>query len=360
MRNSAYNLVKPLSSSWSDAEFTELRIKIENHLADLALYITVQDDNPFRSRAYKKVKANLYRFERVLPDYILTNKLHLIPGVGKTIANEIAEFAKHGESKRLETLKTGLPLYLEKLKDSLNHADWLAHLFRKQSIDHPLFLFVTMESCWLHHQQLLTIEQTSKLRNVLLNLLFDYQSELVISDTAVNWRNLLLLQFTNYERLIDSEKETLSTFENLATPMLIEPIRLAQRSFQLNCLNITKLPQTVIEFEDLCSKQFYGIFCSWLHPKFFQEDYVWSLSSKTKCVAILLHPLLEKFNRNLLHAIDSDIPIWFAGLAPGIDLYFLKYAKAFLDEFVDENVKILNKLPNTRFERFLESLADPD
>lgn len=360
MSKSSYNLVKSPPSLWSDSELIELRLKIETHLADLAFYTTVQDDNPFRSRAYKKVKANLYRFERVLPDYILNDKLNLISGVGKTISAEITEFAKNGKSKRLESLKAGLPFYLEGLKHSLNHADWLAYLFKKQSVDHPLLLFVSIESYWLHHQQLITIEQSSQLRKALLKILLDYQSQLIITNSKVHWRNLLLLQFTNYERLVNTEKEILSTFESLASPMLIQPTRLGQRSFQLNCLNITRLPRTTIEFEDLYVGQFHGILCSWLHPKFLQEGYVWNLNPQTNCVVILLHPLLEKFNRNLLSAIDSKIPIWFAGLTPGIDLYLLKYAKSFLNEFVNEDQIIINKLANNRLERFLESLLAQD
>ena len=73
----------------SDESCRELRLKIENHLSDLAFYTACQDDHPFRRRAYKKVKANLYRFENVLPDYINNKKLRLIPGVGEALQNNL-------------------------------------------------------------------------------------------------------------------------------------------------------------------------------------------------------------------------------------------------------------------------------
>lgn len=347
--------LKSLSSQWNDQDCQLLRIQIEEHLADLAFYTAVNDDHPFRRRAFKKVKANLYRFEALLPDYFLNNKLNLIPGVGKTIAAELKEFVLKGTSTRLDCLKTGSPLYLDQLKNSLNHADWLANLFRRQSFEHPLALFTAMESAWLTHQQLITTNQSNLLRNALMPLLIEYQSNLIMNH-SVNWRNISLIHFAQSDWITESEKDILRSFESMATPIALEPLRLAQRSFHLKCLNISNLPRTDAEFNHICIHQFEGIFCSWMHPNFYNDHSRLELFPQIKCVMILLHPLLERFNAKLLKHIDSAIPIWFAALTPSIETYYLGYAQAFLDRFGNNSQKIINTLSKERLVSFLESL----
>ena len=340
----------------SDQDCRELRLKIENHLSDLAFYTACQDDHPFRRRAYRKVKVNLYRFENVLPDYINNKKLKLIPGVGDAIAAEITQFVSNGHSKKLETMRVGIPAYIDSLKLNLGYPDWLANINRKQPFFHPLQLFVALESAWLINQQIITMTQSSLLRKELISLLNPYQSKLVLGESA-NLKNLILLNYSSTDWLVDSERQFLNNFSAVIYPVIQNPLRLAQRSFFLSLLNQNHLPKTSVEFDDLMSQSNNKIFCSWMHPLFYSRTETIQIHSNTECVLLLLHPLMEVMNAQLIKKIDSTIPIWFAALTPGIETYLMSYTKAFSNHYMVKN-KILNTVSNSRLERFLENLMN--
>ena len=345
---------KPLNLS--DESCRELRLKIENHLSDLAFYTACQDNHPFRRRAYKKVKANLYRFENVLPDYINNKKLKLIPGVGDTIASEITQFINTGQSKKLETLKVGVTKFIDPLKQAVGHPDWLANLVRKQHFSHPLQLFVAIESGWLANHQLITSNQCGQLRKELIKLLSPYQSKLLIREN-LKLNNLVLLNYMPTDYLVDSEQQFLRGFDAIIYPVMQDQLRLAQRIFILSFLNQNHLPKTNTEFNDLVSNSNCKIFSSWMHPLFYSQSDRLTIPDEIKCVIILLHPLLEVFNGQLLEKIKPNIPIWYAGLSPGIETYLAGYAQAFSEKYVRQH-SIVNKTSNSRLARFLENLMD--
>ena len=345
---------KPLNLS--DESCRELRLKIENHLSDLAFYTACHDDHPFRRRAYKKVKANLYRFENVLPDYINNRKLRLIPGVGDAIASEITQFVNTGQSNKLETLKVGVTKFIDLLKQALGHPDWLANLIRKQHFRHPLQLFVALESGWLINHQLSNSNQCSQLRKELIKLLSPYQSKLLIREN-IKLHNLVLLNYMPMDYLVDSEQQFLHNFNAIIHPVMQDPLRLAQRSFILPFLNQTDLPKTNTEFDDLVSSSRCNIFCSWMHPLFYSHTNHLMVPDNIKCVILLLHPLLESFNGQLLTKIKPETPVWYAALPPGIETYLAGYAQAFSEKYVTQH-SIVNKTSNSRLARFLENLMD--
>ena len=338
----------------SDESCRELRLKLENHLSDLAFYTACQDDHPFRRRAYKKVKANLYRFENVLPDYINNKKLRLIPGVGEAIATEITQFVNSGQSNKLKTLRIGIPSFVDSLKLNLGYPDWLANIIRKQHFFHPLQLFIALESGWLIKQQIITISQTSQLRKELISLLTPYQSKLIINE-SITFKNLILLNYISMDWIVDSERQFLNNFSTVVHPVIQNSLRLAQRSFLLSLLNQSHLPKTSLQYDDLMSQNNQKIFCSWMHPLFYSRIESIQVHKDTECILLLLHPLMEVMNVQLLKKVNPKIPVWFAAMAPGIETYLFGYAHAFTNNYMIKN-KILNSVSNSRLERFLENL----
>ncbi len=58
---------------------------------DIALILEIQEENPFRIRAYERVAQNLERMAEDIEKIAKEKKLQSLPGVGKDLAGKIEE-----------------------------------------------------------------------------------------------------------------------------------------------------------------------------------------------------------------------------------------------------------------------------
>jgi DNA polymerase (family 10) len=77
--------------------------KLFNQVADI---LEIQEENPFRIRAYRKAAQVIESLPQPLAE--ITN-LEEIPGIGKGMAEKIKELLDKGESKEIERLKKRIP-----------------------------------------------------------------------------------------------------------------------------------------------------------------------------------------------------------------------------------------------------------
>jgi DNA polymerase (family X) len=78
---------------------------IFNEIAD---YLEIKKDNPFRIRAYRRASQNLEGLSRNVED-LTEDDLTKIPGIGKDLAAKIGEYLKTGKINAHEELKKEIP-----------------------------------------------------------------------------------------------------------------------------------------------------------------------------------------------------------------------------------------------------------
>ena len=63
-----------------------------------------------------------------------------------------------------------------------------------------------------------------------------------------------------------------------------------------------------------------------MHPLFYSRIESIQIHKDTECILLLLHPLMEAMNAQLLKKMNPKIPVWFAAMAPGIEtsLFWLR------------------------------------
>ena len=75
----------------------------------IAEILEIQDENPFRIRAYLKAAQSIESLSRDIVDIAVKDKLEKIPGVGKDLSQKIKEIVKTGKLKFYEKLKEKIP-----------------------------------------------------------------------------------------------------------------------------------------------------------------------------------------------------------------------------------------------------------
>ena len=86
-------------------------------LYEIADLLEIKGEMVFKLRAYRRAAQSIESMSRDIEDAYKEGKLEDIPGVGKGIAERIAEYIEKGESKYLEDLKKGLPPGFDELLD---------------------------------------------------------------------------------------------------------------------------------------------------------------------------------------------------------------------------------------------------
>jgi len=77
--------------------------------ANIADILEIQEENPFRIRAYRKAAETILGLSEDVKEIREKGKLEEIPGVGKDLAEKITEYLKTGKLKFYEKLKKGTP-----------------------------------------------------------------------------------------------------------------------------------------------------------------------------------------------------------------------------------------------------------
>ncbi len=75
----------------------------------IAEILEIQDENPFRIRAYLKAAQNIESLGRDVADLSEQDELEKIPGIGKDLAQKIKEIVKTGRLKFYERLEDNIP-----------------------------------------------------------------------------------------------------------------------------------------------------------------------------------------------------------------------------------------------------------
>ncbi len=84
---------------------------------DIALLLELQDDNPFRIRAYRRASLNVQALSEDLTQIAERGELQSIPGIGVDLANKIKEYIATGKVKFYEELRKKTPAFLLEMLD---------------------------------------------------------------------------------------------------------------------------------------------------------------------------------------------------------------------------------------------------
>ncbi len=84
-------------------------------LEEIALFLEIQGENPFKVRAYQAAARSIEDLDEELHTLITENRLQDIPGVGEGIAEKIMFLAIKGHLPYLEELKKSIPVGLLEL-----------------------------------------------------------------------------------------------------------------------------------------------------------------------------------------------------------------------------------------------------
>jgi DNA polymerase (family 10) len=76
---------------------------------DIANFLALQDDDPFRIRAYRRAAHTISNLGESLRHIAQRNALEQLPGIGKTLAKEIQEWLEMGSIRYHEHLKSTVP-----------------------------------------------------------------------------------------------------------------------------------------------------------------------------------------------------------------------------------------------------------
>ncbi|MBI3615970.1 MAG: DNA polymerase/3'-5' exonuclease PolX [Candidatus Omnitrophica bacterium] len=91
------------------------QIEAADAFDQIADFLELKGDNPFRIRAYRRAALNLRNLTEDLEGLIKSGSLETIPGVGKDLAAKIQEIVSTGRLKFLENLKKEIPESLSSL-----------------------------------------------------------------------------------------------------------------------------------------------------------------------------------------------------------------------------------------------------
>src|SRR6478609_1447572 len=83
--------------------------KIAEALEEIATLLELNDENPFKIRAYQNAARSIEAFGAGFSDLQNQETLEKIPGIGKAIAAKISELASTGELKFLDELRAEFP-----------------------------------------------------------------------------------------------------------------------------------------------------------------------------------------------------------------------------------------------------------
>ncbi len=84
-------------------------LEVAQIFRNIAKILEIKNDNPFKIRAYERGAQNIEGLTRDLEDFIKSDTLTEIPGVGRDLSGKIKEFDKTGKIKMFEDLKKTIP-----------------------------------------------------------------------------------------------------------------------------------------------------------------------------------------------------------------------------------------------------------
>ena len=85
-------------------------IEIAQIFNNIANMLEIENENPFRIRAYRRAAENLENIAEDIEELVAKGELEGLPGIGKDLASKIEEFIKTGKIKFYEDLKKHAPL----------------------------------------------------------------------------------------------------------------------------------------------------------------------------------------------------------------------------------------------------------
>mgnify|MGYP000080907098 CR=1 FL=1 len=85
-------------------------------LLELARGVEFLDDNPFKTRAYRKAAMAIETQERSVVELIENAEIHTIDGIGKAIAAKLEAWVQRGDFSALENVRSALPHGFDELE----------------------------------------------------------------------------------------------------------------------------------------------------------------------------------------------------------------------------------------------------
>ena len=85
-------------------------IEIAQIFNNIANILEIENENPFRIRAYRRAAENLENIAEDIEELAAKGELEGLSGIGKDLASKIEEFVKTGKIKFYEDLKKHAPL----------------------------------------------------------------------------------------------------------------------------------------------------------------------------------------------------------------------------------------------------------
>jgi len=321
MRSELFETLKIEINCFSDHEKAQLRSALEKHLEEMAYYLDLLGENPHRVRAYRKVKAILYRYEAELPQLIRTQTLQSLDGIGSSIEAEILDFCQNcGQSTHLESIKLELPPFLIELSNENHLRRGLLKIFRAYPLKSEDELRVILDTSIagtlipITREQITSLKEALRIHSIETDLPDD--GKLCLKGAAFHIQD-------SSQILQEGEEPLLSLLDFILYPdgklkSHGEQVHI-RHSFQLSrpslCLDffheVLNSSTPLVDF-----LRFPGLFAE---EAILKEDFLRGCEQDQKLFLIPLHPILREPITALLRQIfDYQIPILFSAALPGI------------------------------------------
>jgi hypothetical protein len=308
--------------NFSDAENHLLCKALEVHLLNFSFFLSLEDENPFRARAYRRAALSLQLHKQKLLRLIQENALESLADIGPSIASEIHNFAKRcGKSCELERLRQRHPTLMGDLLGDANLEKALIKAYRFYNFQEPLEFFFLLESGFFSAQNLFNSEVNQSLLRTLTQK-YDLNTpppnlggEPRRNTPQLRGMGAWLFRPKDLE---DPERAFLHSLDYILHPARQELSNPDQLEI---CYPFpTKRSQSFREFLETCEGPFINLFAC---PGFFSCDLnlshqilnTWTEQRKT--LILPLHPCLKKEVHGVLTLIkDKELGSLFTVFSP--------------------------------------------
>jgi len=342
----------------SDGESKELCDVIKAHLLDFAFYISLDNESPFRSRAYGKAASSLDLYTCELPGLIQENALETIAGIGPSIAAEVQSFIKTGGySPELERMRQGHPAVIRDLMQALDLRESLARAYRAYAFQDSLELFFLLQSGFYFMRSQLDGSQNQRmLRGLMKNLASSpHESSEGRLETHGKIHGLGAWLFWKAQELEEGQRSYLQSLSYLLHTS--SPGFCSERQMEIRMEFEQGRFETLNEFLKACSGPLVNAFAC---PGFFSADL--RLSPETldcwenerKTLVLPLHPSLENSVKSLIaQTQERNLGLFFAIFTPDLDFSPEDLLEKWIDGFKLSKRQILNFAPAEAMRTYL-------
>src|SRR5690554_6723697 len=85
------------------------KARIARIFDEIAVFLELQGENPFKVRAYQNAARTLDALEESVRDLVARGEIDQVPGLGRALAEKVTALVETGELKFYDDLKTSIP-----------------------------------------------------------------------------------------------------------------------------------------------------------------------------------------------------------------------------------------------------------